>query len=303
MAFSPDDFRRMFVDRIRHEAMQAALRATVVPGSVVVDLGSGPAIYGFMALELALSHVYAIDTDKSIFLGHQLAKQNGLDDRITFLPHMSFDVDLPEKADIVIGDLRDSTAFYSRNLDSFVDAKRRFLKPDGTLIPTTDRVFVAPISSPSLATRVSGWMNNPAGIDATPALELLANQPHHDHLGQDQIRSAPQTFADVVYGVSDGAAKPTWSGTVTVESPGVIDAIGIWFETVWTPGVTMKSGPGGAMVYRTMQLPILPAVTVKEGDQFSFSVKAAFTGEWYRWSWCGGIEGQRQRAETAILAF
>jgi type I protein arginine methyltransferase len=306
VAFSPDDFRRLFADRIRHEAMTAALRAAVIPGSVVVDLGSGPAIYGFLALQFGASHVYAIDTDPSIVLGRQLARQNGLEDRITFLQSMSFDVELPVRADVIVGDLRDSTAFYRRNLDSFVDAKRRFLKPGGVLIPATDRIFLAPISSPSLATRISDWTNNPADLDATPALELLANQLHYDYLEQDQIRSTPQTFADVVYGVSGSSSTiPTLSGTAAIESAGALDAIGIWFETLWAPGVVMKSGPNGARVYRTIQLPIHPAVNVDVGDKFSFNVKADFTGEGYRWSWSGGVEGEpatRRNSGLGVLA-
>jgi type I protein arginine methyltransferase len=304
--YTVDDFRRMYLDPIRHDAMMAALQAHVFPGSVVIDLGCGPGMYGFHALALGASHVFAIDSHRaSVALGEQLAIQNGLSDRITFISKMSFDVELPVLADVLIADLRDAVPFYRQNLDSIIDAKTRLLKPGAAIVPWRDRAFVAPISSPSLRNRFDSWANNAAKLDTTPAEEYVANQFHYDHIEIDQVRAAPNLYGTINYGVDRGGEVPIgWSGVVTVESPGTIDALGLWFESDLTATVQIRSGPGGARIYRTKQLPIFPAVSVERGDQFCFSVRADFTGDSYRWLWSGarlGDDAVRRCSDLGIL--
>ena len=304
--FTVDDFRRMFVDPIRHPAMVSALEESMTPGATVLDLGSGPAMYGFHALRLGASHVYAIEPHAAaIALGEQLAFQNHLQDRITFYPSMSFDVELPEKADVLVADLRDSVPFFGRNLDSIVDAKARLLKPNAIIIPRSDRGLMAPITSTSLRNRFSSWADNTAGIDTLPAAELIANQYHFDHLASDQIRAEPVSYGTINYGIDqDGSTPVGWSGVVDIASDGIVDALGLWFESDLTPRVKLRSGPGGARIYRTKQLPIFPAVAVRRGDRFEFSVRADFTGSAYRWFWQGarvGEEAIRRCGDLAVL--
>ena len=303
MTFALDDFRRMYADPIRHAAMTAALKATVTPGSTVVDLGSGPSIYGFVALRLGASHVYAIDPDPSVGVGQAIAARNGLAEQMTFHQELSFDVDLPERVDVVIADLRDSLPFNERNLDSMCDARLRYLKAGGVLIPKFDRVFIAPIAAPSLARKMDGWLDNPAGLDMQPALDCLANRIHYDHLSVEQLRSEPVEFATVNYGVDrDGSVTTCLTTSVEITSPGRVDALALWFETVLTDGVEMQSGPGGATIYRTLQLPVFPAPDLEKGDHFEFSVEARFTGKGYAWMWSGGIDGERRCNLLSVVA-
>jgi type I protein arginine methyltransferase len=304
VAYAVDDFRRMYADPIRHRAMVSALEEVVTPGSTVIDLGCGTAMYGFHALALGAAHVFAIESDApSLALGEQLAKQNGLADRMTFYSKMSFDVELPFRADVLIADLRDSVPFFRRNLDSVLDAKERLLKPGAKIVPLRDRAFVAPISAPSLRERFSSWTENEARIDPTPAIEFMANKFHYDHLEGSQLRAAPTPYGSIDYGVDHDGAKPVgWSGTTTIESSGTVDALGLWFESEFTDNVTMRSGPGGAQIYRTKQLPVFPAVEVVAGDQFDFSLRADFTGQGYRWFWSGCRSGERPIRRCGDLA-
>jgi predicted RNA methylase len=302
--YAVDDFRRMYADPIRHRAMVDALKENITPGSTVIDLGCGTAMYGFHALALGAAHVFAIEADgPSLALGEQLAVQNGLQDRITFFSKMSFEVELPHRADVLVADLRDSVPFFKRNLDSILDAKKRLLKPDAKIIPLRDRAFVAPISAPSLRERFTSWTQNDASIDAAPAVEFLANKFHYDHLESSQVLAPPVQYGSIDYGKDQSGSTPIgWSGTVTIESPGTIDALGLWFESDLTNNVHLRSGPGGARIYRTKQLPVFPAVTVSAGDQFDFSLRADFTGEGYRWFWSGARSGSRASKRCSDLA-
>ena len=49
------------------------------------------------------------------------------------------------------------------------------------------------------------------------------------------------------YGIDqDGSTPVGWSGVVDIASDGIVDALGLWFESDLTPRVKLRSGPGGA---------------------------------------------------------
>ena len=51
----------MLGDRVRLRAYDEAMRRTVRPGDVVVDVGAGTVVLSLLALRHGASHVYAIE--------------------------------------------------------------------------------------------------------------------------------------------------------------------------------------------------------------------------------------------------
>ena len=106
MAYSPLDYASMLGDRGRMDAYSAALKQAIRPDSVVLDLGTGTGYFAVLACFLGARHVYAIEPNPAIALGKKLAAHNGVQDRITWYEKYSTDVQLPEKADVIVSDLR-----------------------------------------------------------------------------------------------------------------------------------------------------------------------------------------------------
>ena len=73
-------------DGRRLRAARRALRETVRPGSVVVDLGAGTGILGFLALRAGAGRVYAIERHPILRLARAVAADNGYGDRVRFVP-------------------------------------------------------------------------------------------------------------------------------------------------------------------------------------------------------------------------
>ena len=89
-------------DKARVGAFRAAIEATVRPGDVVVDVGSGTGVLAFFAARAGARRVYAIEETDLIDVAQALARENCLDDRIVFIRGNSLGVALPERAHVLV---------------------------------------------------------------------------------------------------------------------------------------------------------------------------------------------------------
>jgi len=152
--YTVHDYGRMIVDEVRMAAYVAALRAAVKPGSVVIDLGAGTGIFSLYACRFGAKKVYAIETNDSIDIARQLAAANGYADRIEFIQALSTEVELPERADVIVSDLRGSLPLFGQHLESLFDARTRLLTPGGVLIPMEDELVASLVEVEDLHEKV-----------------------------------------------------------------------------------------------------------------------------------------------------
>src|SRR5271170_7083584 len=99
---SPYAHEAMLMDRIRCDAYQDAIRRTVKPGNVVVDLGAGTGLLSFFALQAGARHVFAIEKSGIAEVAAELVEANGFRDRITLIRENSKRVRLPERCNVLI---------------------------------------------------------------------------------------------------------------------------------------------------------------------------------------------------------
>src|ERR1051325_11959474 len=99
-------YGQMLADAPRMEAYAAALRRTVNRDSVVMDLGCGPGVFALLACKFGARRVYAVEPNNVIGLAREAAVANGFADRIEFFEGVSTEITLPERASILISDLR-----------------------------------------------------------------------------------------------------------------------------------------------------------------------------------------------------
>jgi len=134
---------------MRLRAVGRALRETVRPGSVVVDLGAGTGILGFLALQAGAGRVYAIERHPIVRLARAVAADNGYGDRVKFVTGDSRRVRLPERADVIVSDFVGPLGIDPEMAESIIDA-RRFLKKRGRFVPERSEVWLAPVRAAAL---------------------------------------------------------------------------------------------------------------------------------------------------------
>jgi type I protein arginine methyltransferase len=99
-----EDFHDLMLgDRLRMNAFRTAIDETVRKDAVVVDLGTGTGILAEWALRAGAARVYGIDFNRSM-LDIAAARLAGFGDRFVAVPGLSFDLELPERADVIVSE-------------------------------------------------------------------------------------------------------------------------------------------------------------------------------------------------------
>lgn len=94
------------IDDTRTIAFAKAIKKTVSPGDVVVDMGTGSGVLAMCAARAGARKVYAVEIDpNNIRTLEATFSANNLQNIITVVPGDILTVSLPEKVDVIIGEM------------------------------------------------------------------------------------------------------------------------------------------------------------------------------------------------------
>jgi len=169
--------REMLADKIRMQSYQKAIHETVQNGDIVCDIGTGSGILAFFALQAGAKKVYAIEQNEIIEEAKNLAQLNGLDKKIVFLKGRSDKIELPEKVDVITSELIGYFGL-EENLNRFkIDARERFLRPGGNLVPQWLELYLVPVQFNDFwSDKIGLWNKDFYGLDFSPVKESAAEE-------------------------------------------------------------------------------------------------------------------------------
>lgn len=304
MLFALDEHRTYLADRHRLDAFRRALQAAVRPGDVVLDLGCGTGILGFLACDAGARHVYAVDDGPIIGTARRFARANGYADRITYIRELSTLVTLPEPVDVVVCDQLGPFGFEAGVIEYLADACRRLLKPDGRVLPQTLTLMVSPAEAPEIRARVEFWSGERAGLDVTAAREAVANTAYPLRVDPAGLLAEPAVLGR--RSLRDGAAEPIRGGvSCRVLRAGTLDGICGWFSAELAPGVEMTNMPGHVRQIDRGQvlLPLDAPLAVDRGDQVAVAVDVQFNPPVVTWRVTVTDHAGRRRASSTQSTF
>ena len=87
----------MVGDEARFHAYRDAMREQIGASTTVLDIGTGTGHHALVACQLGARHVYAVEPSDSIQVAREIARDNGFEDRISFIQDISTRVTLPER--------------------------------------------------------------------------------------------------------------------------------------------------------------------------------------------------------------
>jgi protein arginine N-methyltransferase 1 len=268
----------------RISRFQRALQATVKPGEVVLDLGAGTGLFGLFACDLGARRVYAVESERIIDLARLLASTHPAKDRIQFLSGFSTRVDLPELVDVIVTDLCGSFGINCGILGLMSDARKRFLKSGGRVIPRSLKLFLAPVENPETYAQIEVWSKTILGVDLSAARPFAVNNTYHVSLPQKALLGEPAPWIQRSLEESSESDLRGSAHFVTTRS-GTFHGLGGWFEAELGPGITVSNSPlSPTNRYRQFFFPIGSPIAVGPGEPVDVDLQCTTDGESWRWN-------------------
>ncbi len=295
--YSLHDYGDMIADRARFEAYGKAIEEAVRPGDAVLEIGCGPGVFALLACQAGARKVYAIDSEEIVHFARELAATNGLAERMEFIQSDSRKIQLPERVNVIVSDIRGSLPFFGHAIATIEDARERLLIPGGRLIPHRDTLKAAVIDAGEFYSKlVSPWSQSTSTLNLSPSLSLLLNASYSSTFESDQLLTEPKIWAVLDY--SSGAKVYAAANlNFSVTRAGTAHGLCLWFEAELLDGIGYSSRPGSQKtIYGQVFLPWLEAVPVQPGKQIHVSLQASLVGQDYIWRWETKICGDAKDA-------
>lgn len=282
----------MIADRERTDAFIRAMQRHVEPGSTVIDLGAGTAIFAVVACKLGAKRVYAIEPDPVLALGREIARANGVEERIEFIPELSTRVSLREPADVVVADLGGTLPIFRAAAPSLADARDRLLRPGGVLLPECDSLLAAladsagtiPIDRRLLSDR-------PFGVDLSPAFRKASSESFTTRLRPPaRLLTTPDEWVRISYATNE-ASNFRGVASVVAQADGSADSVCVWFDRIVTGGCSYSNAPGREKtVYGQLLLSLQEPLELQRGDKVTIDIAADLVDGAYIWRWTTSLE-------------
>lgn len=263
-----------------------ALQKKVSPGAVVLDIGTGVGIMALLACRAGAQKVYAIEPDDVVQVARKAAVANGFSDRIEFLQASSLAIDLPERVDGIVSDIRGVLPHFGTGILSILDARDRFLAPNGWMIPARDSLSMAVIACPARhASLVEPWETG-YGFDFSQARANTVNSWSRASVRAEELVVDPQQWAVLDYRTLAGpsvAGDAEW----TVDGNAVAHGLCVWFDCETAPGIGFSNSPVSdeRHIYEQGFFPWPRGTELRAGDKVRVRLRADFVQSDYVWTW------------------
>jgi SAM-dependent methyltransferase len=289
----------LLCDGRRNRPFMRALKKHVNSETHVLDIGSGSGIWAIAAAKLGARRVVAIEREP--LMGgviRELAKANGVSDRVDVLIGDALHgvgSELGKDFDIVITETIGYLGFDEEIVPIAVDARTRFLKPGGAMIPNSLSLCVAGVRVKDRRERL------PVGIPLE--FDYFESLARHSPHGRDkptalEFLTAPRVLvhADLttITGVPDLTNLAAQWPAADVAG---IDGFAAWCDMTLTKGVrlsTARTSSWSPVVYR------IRGFEQSHGD---LEFKLALTAETANWNVSlTGSERQELQTYSPALA-
>ena len=250
----PVEHARMLHDERRTGDYLTALAAAVRPSDVVLDIGTGSGVLAVAAARAGARHVYAVEASDIADVAERVFALNGVGDRVTLIPGWSRQIELPERANLLVAEVIGNEPLEEEILETTLDARHRLLVPGARLIPNALTLLARPVLLPEAEIRqrafgraaVERWQTL-YDIDFEPLLEAAIPGPTHTITEGEVVATWPQVGPPVELATLDlatfDAPSVSASADLFVEPPGQVNAIALTFRAELYGGIAHTLDP------------------------------------------------------------
>ncbi len=275
--------RSLIADTARCEAFHRAIAEVVRPGDVVLDIGTGTGLLAMFAVQAGASHVYALEEGMVADLAETLFSENKMGDKITLLRGRSRDIELPQKVDVVVSETLWNFGVGEGILRTLGDARARFLKPEGRMVPEKMNLVLAPVMTQERHQELARWNSSIFGIDVSSTYQMAKSNMYRMVIEPEMILAPPQSVAELTLG-----EDPSWvrgNCAFSIQKSGIVHGLGGWFDATLSPRVRLHNAPPSpAPSWKHAYLPLPEPITVEKGDQLWAELHCVGDESAFRWA-------------------
>jgi protein arginine N-methyltransferase 1 len=274
--------RTLIADQVRNDSFYAALKAVIQPGkTVVADIGAGTGLLGLMASKLGAKSVYLFETAEVAGVADKILKANRAKN-CHLIPCHSTEFDDTLQVDVIVSETLGNYALEENIIDTLNDARRRFLKPGGIVIPSAITQRVAPVVASRIDDELRAWTRVGKGFDLGLAQAMSFNNAYVRTLARDELLDSGKSAAvwDTIDLTRD--AKNTRKGEAqwTIAKPQVIYGFAAWWIADLKPGPLLSTAPDAPRTHwEQLYFPLLEPITLKPGEQIGLSLRSRSSEE------------------------
>lgn len=271
----------LIADASRTGTYQKAINQVVRKNDVVLDIGAGSGILSFFACLAGARKVYAVEMSGVLPLARELCTSNGFNDIVEFRQGRSQEIQLPEPVDVIVSDTGCSFGLQGGLLGILLDARKRFLRPGGRIIPHSLDLFVAPVEIKD-GRNLGIWEKDRYGLDLSAIRRFAANTDYHIRIGPEETLAPPASLTTIHF---EEIGSPYVVGeTLSVAArDGVMHGLAAWIVLELASGISFSNSPLGPTVdWLHSFFPIETPVELSKGDRVRAKIQTN-NGEIWRW--------------------
>lgn len=286
----------------RSELFQDALIRTLCPGDLVADLGCGFGILGILALEAGAARVWGIDHSDAAEIARETVERAELASQYSCIRASTFQAELLEKVDLIICDHVGYFGFDYGIVEMLEDARRRFLKPGGKVMPRRLRLMLAGTSSPKTRAKADAWDALPVPPQYRWLREYAVNTKYSIMLQPEDLCTCAAELGQIDLR-EDSPTVLAFDATLQVARDGQFDGLAGWFECELADDVWMTNSPlapqsPGRIDRSQALLPCREPFAVKAGDEVQVSLRVLHASGVINWTIREPGNGRKHRQST-----
>ena len=287
--YSISAYGGMIIDERRTRPYVDALSRAIKADTVVLDIGTGTGFFALLAARLGAARVYAIEPDGAIDVARLCAADNPNAERIRWIRGLSTEIVLPERCDVVIGDLHGTMPFFKGNIESLKDARIRHLKPGGQLLPRRDLLHVAPANAEAEFDALrKPWEQNAYGVDLNAARRFIANtwwKVRGEAINEDALLAPPMQWGCIDYMTAETSTIRGNAEWVASQA-GTMHGYYVWFDTDLGEGPVISNTPLlPSIAYGRAFFPLESEVAIDAGDRIQVKLAVVATEDDHIYTW------------------
>ncbi len=254
----------MVSDPLRTPLLETAVGRLVKKGDVVFDLGCGLGILSFAAIKAGAKKVYACDVDtEALSQAYKTAREQGWGKKLFLFEGLSSDIGLPEKVDVILAETVGSLGLDENILPFVIDARNRFLKKGGQILPAALRIFVAPLDHINLSQK----------LKKSKGKKIIEIPFQTGIVTPKNLLADGKKFGEIKF-LTEKQIGFDHEISFKVERDGILTGFAGWFECDWTKNLTTSTAPNHPQTHwQQALLPIEEKTPIKKGQKILFRLR------------------------------